>query len=158
MIVQVDSREKPKAIRKILSEFNKQGVKYYVSKLYAGDYMSMDNPKLVIDRKQNLTEICSNIGSSNANHERFKRELIRANEVGISVIVLIEHGHGIRNIEDVQFWENPRIKESPKATNGDKLYKIMRTMEKRYDVRFLFCDKDETGRKILELLDDNGRD
>lgn len=152
MIIQIDSREKPKAIQKILKEFSQQNVQYYISKLYVGDYMSLDNPKLVIDRKQNLNEICSNVGSSAANHERFKRELLRANEVGIKVIVLIEHGHGVKTLEDVQLWDNPRLKESPKATDGIKLFKILKTMQKRYDVEFVFCDKDETGKRILELL------
>lgn len=152
MIIQIDSREKPKAIQKILKEFSQQNVQYYISKLYVGDYMSLDNPKLVIDRKQNLNEICSNVGSSAANHERFKRELLRANEVGIKVIVLIEHGHGVKTLEDVQLWDNPRLKESPKATDGIKLFKILKTMQKRYNVEFVFCDKDETGKKILELL------
>lgn len=152
MIIQIDSREKPKAIQKILKEFSQQNVQYYISKLYVGDYMSLDNPKLVIDRKQNLNEICSNVGSSAANHERFKRELLRANEVGIKVIVLIEHGHGVKTLEDVQLWDNPRLKESPKATDGIKLFKILKTMQKRYNVEFVFCDKDETGKRILELL------
>lgn len=119
--------------------------------------MSFDNPRLVVDRKQNLAEICSNIGSTNSNHERFKRELVRANDIGIHVIVLIEHGHGIKTLEDVQFWENPRIKESPKATDGNKLYKIMKTMQNRYDVEFLFCDKSETGKEIVRLLSEPRR-
>lgn len=152
MVIQIDSREKPKAITKILSEFNRQGVKYYVSKLFAGDYMSMDNPKLVIDRKQNLSEICMNVGSSEEEHIRFRNELIRANDVGIKIIVLIEHGHGYKRLEDVQFWENPRLKQYPRATSGPKLYKIMKTMQQKYNVEFMFCEKDETGRKILELL------
>lgn len=152
MVIQVDSREKPKAIKKILKEFDEQGVKWFVSKVYAGDYVSLDNPRLVIDRKQNLAEICSNIGSTNANHERFKRELIRANELGIEVIVLIEHGEGITCLEDVQFWENPRIKESPLATDGPKLFKIMRTMEKRYNVKFMFCEKMRQAREFWSYL------
>lgn len=157
MVVQVDSREKPKAIKKIINEFNKQGVQYFISKVYAGDYMSLDNPRLVVDRKQNLSEICSNVGSTAANHERFKRELMRANELGIKVVVLIEHGHGFKTLEDVKFWDNPRLSESPNATDGIKLYKILKTMCHKYNMEVQFCDKEETGKKILEILGNDSR-
>lgn len=36
--------------------------------------------------------------------------------------------------------------------NGDKVAKVMRTMEEKYGVEFQFCRKDESGRRILELL------
>ena len=64
MDIQIDSREKARAIKKIIAEFDKQNVRYYISKLWAGDYMSLDNPRLIIDRKQNLTEICSNVSTT----------------------------------------------------------------------------------------------
>ena len=51
MTIQVDTREKPKIIESILKEFDRQGVEHFSSKLFVGDYMNMDNPKLVIDRK-----------------------------------------------------------------------------------------------------------
>ena len=71
------------------------------------------------------------------------------------MIVLIEHGRGYTSLNDVKFWQNPRLKESPKATSGDKLYKILRTMCDKYDMEVTFCEKDETGRRIRELLSDD---
>ena len=88
MNIQIDSREKSRAIKKIIKEFDSQGVKHYVSKLYVGDYMSLDNPRLVIDRKQNLTEVCANVCQD---HDRFRAELIRANESEIKVIILVKY-------------------------------------------------------------------
>lgn len=152
MTVQIDSREKAKAIKEIISEFNRQGVKYYVSKLYVGDYMNLENPRLLIDRKQNLSEICGNVGGSTAEHERFRNELLRAKDAGLKVIILIEHGNGVKCLEDIQLWENPRLKQHPNATTGVKLYKILKTMRDKYDLRFEFCDKKETGKRIIELL------
>ena len=55
MQIQIDTREKAKAIQKILQEFDKQGITQISSKLYVGDYMNYDNPRLVVDRKQNLS-------------------------------------------------------------------------------------------------------
>ena len=152
MIIQIDTREKPHAIQRILKDFQKNNVKFYKSKLYVGDYMNPKNPDVVVDRKQNLSELCGNVASSQAEHERFRAEIIRANEIGVKVIVLVEHGHGYQSIEDVKFWQNPRLKESPRATDGPKLYKILKTMCEKYDMEILFCDKSETGAKIRELL------
>lgn len=152
MVIQIDTREKQKAIKKIVKDFQQNDVKFYSSKLYVGDYMNPHKSGVVIDRKQNINEICSNVASTRQEHERFRSEIMRANEIGIKVIVLIEHGHGYKTLEDVKFWQNPRLKESPRATTGDKLYKILKTMTEKYDMEVMFCDKDETGRVIRELL------
>jgi len=162
--IMIDTREKQHAIKRILSEFEKHGVQSISSKLYVGDYMSFDNPRLIIDRKQNLQELCGNVCQQ---HERFKRELLRAMEAGIQLIILIEHGQGINSIEDVYFWKNPRKHEvrwrivngkrekyivSAKAVDGNQLYKSLCTIRDRYNVRFEFCEKKDTGKKIIELL------
>lgn len=176
LTIQIDSREKARAITKIVAEFDRQGVKHYISKLWAGDYMSLDNPRVIIDRKQNLTEICSNVTN---NHDRFRNELIRAKENGIKLIILIEHSNQIKSIDDVAMWQNPRKKEvqvliddkcvkdesgeeywipahyekrKNKALSGETLANIMRTQERKYGCEFRFCDKLHTGKKIIELL------
>ena len=149
MVIQIDSREKAKAIKKILAEFEKQEVNYYTSKLWAGDYMSLDNPRVIVDRKQNLSELCQNVCQD---HDRFRRELVRAQDNGIQLIILVEHGKDIESLEDIIFWENPRLKKSPKATTGQTLYNILTTLQRKYGVRFEFCTKEETGKRIIELL------
>ncbi|MCD8207436.1 MAG: ERCC4 domain-containing protein [Bacteroidales bacterium] len=162
MQIQVDSREKPKAIKSILAEFDRREVAYFVSKLYVGDYMDTTNTSLVVDRKQNLFELCSNVCQD---HERFRRELIRAQEHRIHIVFLCEHGQGIRCLEDVIWWDNPRrhirqrdpetgawIETETKATTGDTLFKILRTLERKYECEFRFCDKKETGNQIIRIL------
>lgn len=149
MIVQIDTREKEKAIEKIQKTFEEKGIKTVSSKMYVGDYQNLQNGSVVVDRKQNLSEICSNVCQQ---HERFKAELIRAQEAGIKIFILCEHGKDIKTIEDVKNWINPRLKKSPKALTGEKLYKIMKTQEAKYGITYLFCDKEETGEKILEIL------
>lgn len=152
MIVQIDTREKEKAIEKIQKTFEEKGIKTVSSKMYVGDYQNLQNGSVVVDRKQNLSEICSNVCQQ---HERFKAELIRAQEAGIKIFILCEHGKDIKTIEDVKNWVNPRLKKSPKALTGEKLYKIMKTQEAKYGITYLFCDKEETGEKILEILGEN---
>lgn len=154
MVVQVDTREHQHAIQKILAEFKAQGVKYYSSKLYVGDYMSLDNPRLVIDRKQNLSEVYGNIFHA---HDRFKAELVRAQEAGIHLIILVEHSPQVTCLEDVVWWNNPRARENPKVAKSETLYKAMKTMSERYDCEWMFCSKQQTGKRILEILGNDKR-
>lgn len=166
MQIQCDSREKKGELERIQGQFDRLGVDYFVSKLYVGDYMNLDNPRLVIDRKKNLQELCGNITQQ---HERFQRELIRAKDKQIKMIILCEHGQGIERLEDVYFWENPRrkdhayrqvngkpkwiyIPEQKRATSGKQLYKCLNTIRNRYGVEFAFCEPSETGQRIVELL------
>lgn len=79
MNIQIDSREKARAIQKIVAEFDRRGVDHFVSKLYVGDYMNFDNPRLIIDRKQNLIELCSNVCQG---HNRFRDEMLRPRSMG----------------------------------------------------------------------------
>ena len=166
MDIQIDSREKARAIRKIVKTFDEAGVKHFSSKLLVGDYMSLDNPRLIIDRKQNLQELCGNVCQQ---HERFKRELLKAIEAGIQLVILVEHGPDIKTLEDVYFWKNPRkhevrwrtvngirVKyvESEKAVDGNQLYRSLCTMRDRYNVQFAFCEKKDTGKEIIRILRD----
>lgn len=149
LTIQIDSREKARAIQKIIAEFDKQGVKHFVSKLHTGDYMNLEHPRVIIDRKQSLQEVASNVCQDK---DRFVRELERAREYGVHLIFLVEHGGAIHTLEDVQNWNNPRLKVSPCAITGKWLYKIMLTMQNRYGIEWQFCDKRVTGKKIIELL------
>lgn len=151
MTIQIDSREKSKAIQKIVAEFDKQGVTHFVSKLPCGDYMSLDNARFAIDRKQSLLEVCNNVCQD---HKRFINELKRANEFGIRLVFLVEHSRNINTLDDVLRWKNPRLKTSPLAVSGERLYKILSTIEKTYNTKFYFCDKTNTGKRIVELLNE----
>lgn len=170
MDIQIDSREKARAIQKIVKAFEKNDINHFSSKLLVGDYMNLDNPRLIIDRKQDIQELVGNINTTKE-HERFRNELLRARKAGIKLIILIEHGEDIKSIEDVYFFYQPpqerwrwvtreicgekkkvREKYIQNAIDGKKIYKSMCTIRDRYGVRFEFCSKNETGQKIMELL------
>lgn len=153
MVIQIDSREKAKAIKTIISTFEELGVDYYTSKLYTGDYMSLDNARLVVDRKQNLSEVCINLCQD---RPRFVRELKRAQDAGIKIVFLVEHGRGYKTLEDVQKWVNPRSKVSPMAANGERLYRIMLALRNTYGIEWRFCTKAETGKEIVKILGGDG--
>lgn len=149
MTIQIDSREKARAIKKIVRAFDSAGVEHFVSKLPVGDYMNLDKPRFSVDRKQSLLELCQNVCQD---HARFRAELERANKTGIKLVFLCEHGNGVKTLADVMHWENPRLKESPMAMSGERLFKVLSAMSQRYATEFLFCEKSETGERIMELL------
>jgi hypothetical protein len=154
MTIQCDTREHSEQIERIEKQFDDLGVKHFRSKLYVGDYQSLDNPRLVVDRKKDLQEIAGNVCQQ---HERFRTELIRAQEAGIQIVILCEHGGQIRSLEDVFFWDNPRRRTSKGAISGQRLFKILSTMKEKYGIRFEFCDKRQTGRRIVEILTNDKR-
>lgn len=170
----IDTREKPKAITKIIGYFDKSGIRHISSKLYCGDYQLLSNGRRVCDRKQNLSEVASNLIQE---HERFRAEAVRAMEAGIELIILVEHGGNIHCLEDVKGWTNPRLYHYCRThripmrgnlkdniaeyvshggqkppVDGPQLYKTMMTMSEKYSIRWEFCDKYHTGQRIIEIL------
>jgi len=153
MRVYIDTREKPKAIEKIVAYFDKQGIQHESKALKTGDYMLEGQERLVVDRKQSLQELSANLLSRD--RARFYREVKRARAEGIKLIILCEHGRDIKRIEDVKNWKNPYGKVTGKALM-DAIYRCSIA----YGVEFLFCEKRNTGKRIIELLTEekeNGR-
>ena len=149
MRIVVDTREKPRAIVRIMDTFRREGIEVERRALPFGDYLDPDRPGIVIDRKQNLNEVAFNLVQDRT---RFLREVDRANRNGWRLIVLVEHSNRIRSIEDVIKWNNPRLKVSPLAVDGPRLFRIMYAMGNKYGFGWAFCDKAHTGKKIIELL------
>ena len=163
--IQIDSREKTHAINHITRYFDINNIKYYTNKLLVGDYQNLHNPTIIIDRKQNLVELHGNITQQ---HERFRAELIKAQENGIKLIVLIEENQ-VKNLIDVRDkYINPRMKQWSMLRNramkkgldfkqrpplsGKQIYEILNTMEQKYGCKFMFCRKEYMAETIIKLL------
>lgn len=149
MIIVHDTRNKAGKHKNIDEYLVSQGHQIVRSKLYVGDVTLLNNQSVCIDLKRNLAEVVLNVCQQ---HDRFVREIVRANDAGIKLIFLIEHGGSIKTLEDVKNWVNPRLKESPLAVSGERLYRIMDTMRRKYNIEWYFCDKRCTGKVVLELL------
>lgn len=112
--------------------------------------MTISNPTIYIDRKQNLSELTTNVGKD---HARFMREIKLAKELGLKLVILCEHGYSIKTLDDVKSWDNPRLRTHPKAMTGETLHKILSTMlEKNDHLSIQFCNKSNTGKEILKIL------
>lgn len=149
MIIQIDTREHKGKNDHIIDFLDLNKIKWIRSKLVVGDYMNIENPRIVVDRKFGLQEVAQNLTSD---HERFRRECELAKELGYRLIVLIEE-ENINRIEKVPTWYNFRKKYSPKAISGKQLHKIMITMTDRYGVEWKFSTRQNYGRKLVELLE-----
>lgn len=151
MLILEDTRQQARKHETKHKWFAENGIKVERCRLYVGDYTLPTNQSICIDTKKDLQELAQDVCQQ---HERFRAELVRAQEAGIHLIVLCEHGGGIKSLEDVYFWVNPRRQHSPGAISGQRLFKILNTMQEKYGVRFEFCDKRQTGRRIVEILTD----
>lgn len=146
MIIQVDSREQK--YDHVTRYFDSQNIKWVRSKCVVGDYVNLENPMVVVDRKKDLQEVAGNVCQQ---HARFVRELELAKELGYKLIVLVEEPN-IDRLVDVCGWYNWRRKKNPKAVTGKTLYKIMSTLSDKYDVEWQFTTKEKCGQRIVELL------
>ena len=154
----IDSREKPKAIGKILDHFDKSGIEYEVSKLLFGDYMDWNRPGIVVDRKQNIAELAKNC---TVEHERFRREIEKAQKAGATLVVLVEQNRykdrdewvEVNTIGDLIRWSSPHT-----MIRGEKVFRVLASWTAKFPLRVEFCDKRQTGRRIVEILyrDDSG--
>lgn len=148
----VDSREKPKAIKSILKYFDSVGLAHESTKLFIGDYQDFSRPHIIVDRKQNIAELAKNC---TADHERFRRELQRAEKAGATLVLLVEQNRykdrdkwiHVGCIEDIMLWTSPHT-----TIRGEKVYRVLRSWMAKYPLRVEFCDKRETGRRIYEII------
>ena len=144
-IIIVDTREK--GHKTILKYFDSVGQDYIISKLEAGDYMVYKNYTTIIDKKDGLLELAGNLCNT-PEHERIRREIARARELGCMNFIFLIQDSKIKTIEDIKKWHS---KYMPKV-KGSTLLKIMTTMSKKYGIKFIIVPKKEMGAKIIELL------
>lgn len=145
MIV-IDSREKK--FSHIEEYLKRNGVPYvFPQKMDVGDYCNTERPGIVIDRKADLQELCSNLSKGKNNHTRFVAECRRAFNQHLRFIVLIE-GTNCKNAADVKEW-----KSKYSSHTGQWLAREMFRLTMAYGVEWEFCRKNETAKRILELLE-----
>lgn len=162
-----DTRNQPGKHKNIHAFADQNGIRIVRTKLVCGDYSLPTSQEICVDTKYGLQEVYGNLVQD---HERFRRECVLAQELGIRLVVLVEEP-GIEDIDHVKEWRNPRyerymmLKEAhkhgrylgtklpPKAPlTSLRLQIMMQTMSEKYGVEWQFCRKSETGLRICEIL------
>lgn len=128
-----------------------------------GDYM-LEGSNISIDSKQDMQEVAGNIGRD---HARFVRECDRARAEGYRLIILVEEHPEYNDRSKLYGWIsyvcrrcrrcNPLRdkgckKYRSKPMNGPTVARIIGRLEEDHGVRFEFCAKRDTARRICELL------
>ena len=139
-------------------------VNYYIQEkgLKTGDYtiaIQLPNKdvlnfqdKIVIERKADLNELCSNLFDSKSKDEegltRFERELKRAYEQNIKVHLVIEitDMHS-KILSSKHFRYDKASKVNPKA-----FYSMLHTLSARYNLSIWYTDKKDSARLIHDIL------
>ena len=148
----IKKKKKPKAIQSILKTIDDAGIQHESTKLLFGDYMDYNNPGLVVDRKQNIAELAKNC---TVEAERFKRELERAQRANSRLVILVEQNRykdrnewkQVEDISDLMLWSSPHTQ-----IRGEKVFRVLSAWVNKYNISVQFCDKRQTGRRILEIL------
>lgn len=148
-LIYCDTREKENG--HILRYLEQNEIPYEVRKIDCGDYMIEGQGNVRVERKRNLQELAHNLCSPD--RARFYREVRRAREAGIRLIVLCEHGGEIRDLASVGTWK-PKYGKVSGKTLRDAIYALMVS----YGVPVVFCGKRSTGKRIVQLLTEVGED
>lgn len=158
-----DTRQQDGKHRHVDDWFASHGVPFSYRKLDFGDYMT-EGSNVSIDTKRDVQELAGNLGREN---RRFARECDRARDAGYRLIVLVEELEAYNDRENVKRWTSfvcrtcrkcdPHKSKSCKArrgkpVNGEQVAKAMTNFERDHGVRFMFCRRGDTARKICELL------
>lgn len=116
--------------------------------LEVGDYM-LPNGNISVDTKASIVELAGDLYSDKlAFNKKYKKGL----KAKIRLVVLIEEP--IKTMSELVRWKNPHGK-----INGRLLIELMNTVQLSYGVKFMFCDKSETGQTIIKILkgEENGK-
>lgn len=167
MIILEDSRQQEDKHKIKAKWFADNGIEVRRTKLYCGDYTLPTNQSICIDTKRNIQELVGNvIDKDNRNIKdkdrkpRFREELLRAQESGIKLIILVENENGITQLSELQNWINERLfirdrcgnQKYPKAMRGITLMKACYTIQNKYGCEFMFCHPKDAGKMIIYLL------
>ena len=137
-------------------------IQYYIKNkgLKVGDYtIAVQLPngevinfqdKVVIERKADLNELCCNFfdKKDEEGKTRFERELDRAKEQGIKVILLVEVDNMHSKILSSKYFRFDKAsKVSPASFNA-----ILRSLQAKYDISIEYCKKEDSARLIHDIL------
>lgn len=153
VIILTDTRQKKES--HIIKEFDKQNILHIRTALPSADYMAVryDDEKgfykdysILIDTKKDLEEIAGNLCNTK-NHERIKREIAKAKELGCENFIFLIASNKVKSIQDLQNWCSTMTR-----VKGSTLAKVMLTMKKKYGVRFIIVPKKNMGKYVAKLL------
>lgn len=143
MIILQDHREKCGHHNLVEKHLKDNGYEIKRVRLQVGDYM-FPNGNTSVDLKQNITELATDLQQDSL---FFNKKYKKCLKYGIKLVVLVEEW--VDSINSLTKW-----KSSYSRINGQYLVSLIYNLKISYGVRFVFCNKNQTGEKLLELLNE----
>lgn len=144
LIILQDHREKKGKHDLVEQYLKQQGITLRRVRLNVGDYM-FPNGEISCDLKKDCEELASDLYRDKlAFNKKYKKCL----KDGIQLIVLVEEK--VNNLNELVAWKSKHSR-----INGRLLLDMIHTIQVSYGVKFVFCDKNDTPIKLLELLGAN---
>ena len=149
MVLFEDCRNQVGKHKNIEAYCKQNGIEIIRHSLCVGDYQIANKGDIVVDTKQGVPELASNIFQE---HKRFRAECERALKCEIQLIVLTEESLPYGRLD---LWKSPVGRDGrPKYSfNPVQLRKAMLTMQEKYQVKFRLCDGRSTGKVLIEYLE-----
>lgn len=146
--INVDTREQQN--KHIIKAFKKHKIDYSSQKINEGDYLICipeinHTCKTVIERKASLEELSANLcePKDENGYNRFERELIRAKDQGIKVILLIENPNYYEDMMN----HRHRTRLKPNAFRG-----MLFSLREKYGLEIVGVPKEYSGSYIYNVL------
>lgn len=151
ILILADSRQQKDSY--ITKYFDENNIQWIRTCLPSADYMALwynngfiKDYSVLIDTKKDVEEIVGNLCHT-TEHERIKKEIEKAKELGCKKFIFLICDNKIKTIDDLKNWTSKRTK-----VKGTTLLKIMSTMSQKYGIKFIFTSKQKAGAKIIDLL------
>lgn len=145
-----DTRQQVGKHDNIAKYCEEKGIHIIRKTLLVGDYMlgAYENFEFrpigntSVDTKKDRAELANDLYRDKL---AFNKKYKKCYEQGIKLIVLIEEP--ITTMSELLSWSSPHTK-----INGKSLFDMMQTLKVSYGIKFIFCDKKDTGMMIMNLL------
>lgn len=148
-MILIDTRQQPGKHDLIEAYLDKRGIPYDRCKLYVGDYAIANCQRRVVDTKSGVLELMMDVQSDH--HETFSRELQRAKDAGIDLLVLVEEALPPGGLSA---WVSPTNRQGKplSSANPETLRRALLTLTAKYGARFRFVDRKDAARVLVEYL------
>lgn len=150
IVIFEDTRQKKDKHKNIQKQCDALNILLEPKKLDVGDYKIKGLKNIVIDTKQDIYELASDFFSKKE-VVRFQKQCKRAKQENVTLYILTEQP---MTKEKLLNWKSWKHKDGTPITkvNGKQIYHKMQIYSLAFGVKWRFCSKKETVKKMLNLF------
>jgi ERCC4-type nuclease len=141
MVLLCDTRQKAHKHLNIEGYCREHNITMIPQCLNVGDYQ-IRGGQVCVDTKADLLELAQDL---HRDRKSFNKKYKKAYKERLKLIVLVEQP--IKSRRDIISWKSKRTK-----ITGRYLFDMITDLRLSYGIKFMFCDKKDTGRVLINLL------